>query len=173
GGGGAQASAVSLRQALVAASSGAAGGVGLWRALQCRLRVMADTAWIGDTHTRVGRLGSAHNLYAALPRTTAADLTLCNGRLTADECYRQAIVNKVVERGKLMATCEEMAEMICDSSPLAVQAAVRLYRLTAAFEPALVAYARQLDQEIAESEDGAEGPRAFRERRKPVWKMRW
>ena len=96
---------------------------------------MAETAWIGDTHTKVGRLGSAHNLYTALPRTTAAYLTLCNGRLTADECYRQAIVNKVVPREKLMATCEEMAEMICDSSPLAVQAAVRLYRLAAAFPP--------------------------------------
>lgn len=59
-------------------------------------------------------------------------------RLTAEECYRQAIVNKVVPRDKLMATCEEMADMICDSSPLAVQAAVRLYRLAAAFEPSLV-----------------------------------
>jgi len=157
-GGGGQPSDVNLEKPLIAAINGFAVGVGLSLALQCQLRVMADTAWIGDTHTRVGRLGSAHNLYAALPRTTAAYLTLCNGRLTADECYRQAIVNKVVERGKLMATCEEMAEMICDSSPLAVQAAVRLYRLTAAFEPALVAYARQLDQEIAESEDGAEGP---------------
>ena len=88
------------------------------------------------------------------------------------ECYRQAIVNKVVPREKLMATCEEMAEMICDSSPLAVQAAVRLYRLTAAFPPSLVSYARDLDQIVAESEDGAEGPRAFREKRKPVWKMR-
>ena len=53
--------------------------------------------------------------------------------------------------------------MICDSSPTAVRAAIRLYRLTAAFDPALVAYARHLDQETAESEDGAEGPRAFRE----------
>jgi hypothetical protein len=50
---------------------------------------MAETAWIGDTHTKVGRLGSAHNLYTALPRTTAAYLTLCNGRLTAEECYRR------------------------------------------------------------------------------------
>lgn len=83
-----------------------------------------------------------------------------------------SIVNKVVPRDKLMAACEEMAGMICDSSPLAVQAAVRLYRLATAFEPALVSYARQLDQEVAESEDGAEGPRAFREKRKPVWKMR-
>ena len=58
-----------------------------------------------------------------------------------------------------MAACEEMAEMICDSSPLAVQAVIRLYRLTAAFPPSLVSYASHLDQEIAESEDGAEGPR--------------
>jgi enoyl-CoA hydratase/carnithine racemase len=78
----------------------------------------------------------------------------------------------VVPRDKLIATCEEMAEMVSDSSPLAVQAAVRLYRLTAAFPPSLVSYASHLDQEIAESDDGAEGPRAFREKRKPVWKMR-
>jgi enoyl-CoA hydratase/carnithine racemase len=171
-GGGGQPSDANLEKPLIAAMNGFAVGVGLSLALQCQLRVMADTAWIGDTHTKVGRLGSAHNLYAALPRTTAAYLTLCNGRLTAAECYQQSIVNKVVPREKLMATCEEMAEMICESSPLAVQAAVRLYGLTAAFPPSLVSYARQLDQEIAESEDGAEGPRAFKEKRKPVWKMR-
>jgi len=73
---------------------------------------------------------------------------------------------------KLMDAAEEMARMICESSPLAVQAAVRLYRLTAAFPQSLVAYARELDQQTAESEDGAEGARAFREKRKPVWKLR-
>ena len=56
-----------------------------------------------------------------------------------------------------MATAEQMAEMVCLGSPLAVQAAIRLYRLTAAFPPSLSAYARHLDQEIAETEDGAEG----------------
>jgi enoyl-CoA hydratase/carnithine racemase len=62
--------------------------------------------------------------------------------------------------------------MICESSPLAVQAAVRLYRLASAFPQPLISYARHLDQEVAESEDGAEGPRAFREKRKPVWSLR-
>jgi enoyl-CoA hydratase/carnithine racemase len=71
-----------------------------------------------------------------------------------------------------MATAEEMAEKICLGSPLAVQAAVRLYRLTAAFPASLSAYARSLDQEIAETEDGAEGSRAFNEKRRPVWKLR-
>jgi enoyl-CoA hydratase/carnithine racemase len=171
-GGGGQPSDVNLEKPLIAAINGLAVGVGLSLALQCQLRVMADTAWIGDTHTRIGRLGSAHNLYAALPRTVAAYLTLCNGRLTAQECLQHSIVNKVVPADKLIETAEQLADMICDGSPLAVQAAVRLYRLTAAFPPSLVAYARQLDQETAESEDGAEGSRSFMEKRKPVWKLR-
>ena len=171
-GGGGQPSDANLEKPLIAAINGLAVGVGLTLALQCQLRVMADTAWIGDTHTKIGRLGSCHNLYTALPRTTAAYLTLCNGRLTAQECYAQAIVNKVLPGGQLLAAAEEMAQMICESSPLAVQAAVRLYRLTAAFPQSLVAYARELDQQTAESEDGAEGSRAFKEKRKPVWKLR-
>src|SRR5262249_38974524 len=141
-------------------------------ALQCQLRVMAEDAWIGDTHTKVGRLGSAHNLYEMLPRTTAAYLTLCNGRLTAHECLQQSIVNKVVPRDQLIAAADMWPEMLCDRRPTPVRAAIRLYRLSAASSPALVPYARHLDQKPAESEDGAEGPRAFREKRKPVWKGR-
>jgi enoyl-CoA hydratase/carnithine racemase len=77
-----------------------------------------------------------------------------------------------VPREGVVAAAEELAEMVCRSSPLAVQAAVRLYRLTAAFPASLTAYARHLDQEIAETDDGAEGSRAFKEKRKPVWKLR-
>ncbi len=161
-----------LEKPLIAAINGLAVGVGFSIALQCQIRVMADTAWVGDTHTKVGRLGAAHNLYETLPRTTAAYLTLCNGRLTAQECYRQMIVNEVVPQEKLLETAEKYAAMICESSPLAVQAAVRLYNLSAAFSPELVSYARELDQIVAESEDGAEGPRAFKEKRKPIWRAR-
>ena len=62
--------------------------------------------------------------------------------------------------------------MVCAGSPLATQAVVRMYRMTAAFPPSLLAYARHLDQEIAETEDGEEGARAFAEKRKPQWKLR-
>jgi enoyl-CoA hydratase/carnithine racemase len=171
-GGGGTPNDVELEKPLISAINGLAVGIGLSLALQCQLRVMADDAWIGDTHTNVGRLGSAHNLYASLPRAIAAYLTLCNGRLTAQECLQFGIVNKVVPKEQLIPAAEQLAEMICLSSPLAVQAAVRLYRLSAAFPPALTAYARHLDQEIAETEDGAEGARAFKEKRKPVWKLR-
>lgn len=171
-GGGGQPSDANLEKPLIAAINGFAVGVGFSLALQCQLRIMSRTAWVGDTHTKIGRLGSAHNLYEMLPRTVAAYLTLCNGRLTADECLQHSIVNKVVEPDNLMAEAEKMAAMIVDAAPVAVQAAVRLYRLSAAFHPALAAYARHLDQEVAENEDGAEGPKAFREKRKPNWKGR-
>jgi enoyl-CoA hydratase/carnithine racemase len=171
-GGGGQPQDVNLEKPLIAAINGYAVGVGLNIVLQCQLRVMAADAWLGDQHTNVGRLGAPHEIYAALPRATAAFLTLCNGRLTAQECLQQGIVNKVVPREKLIATAESLAEMVCAGSPLAVQAAVRLYRLTASFPASLTAYQRHLDQEIAETEDGAEGSRAFREKRKPEWKLR-
>lgn len=171
-GGGGQPSDANLEKPLIAAINGLAVGVGLTLALQCHLRVMADSAWLGDTHTKIGRLGSCHNLYAQLPRAVAAYLTLCNGRLGPQECLQYGIVNKVVPQEQVLAAAEELAAMVCASSPLAVQAAVKLYRLSTAFEPALVAYAKALDKETAESEDGAEGARAFREKRAPVWQLR-
>jgi enoyl-CoA hydratase/carnithine racemase len=171
GGGGMPEDSV-LDKPLVCALQGFAVGVGLTLALQCQLRVMADDAWIGDQHTNVGRLGSPHRKYLALPRATAAYLTLCNGRLTAQECLQQGIVNRVVPADKVLDAATEIAEMICLNSPLAVQAAVRLYRLAGQAPESLTDYAKHLDKEIAESEDGAEGPRAFREKRRPVWTLR-
>ena len=171
-GGGGQPQDVNLYKPLICALNGFAVGVGLSIALQCQLRVMADDAWIGDQHTNVGRLGSPHEIYHELPRATAAYLTLCNGRLTAQECLQQGIVNKVVPKDRLMAEAEKLAAMVCAGSPVAVQGAVRLYRLTSAFPATAVALARDLDQQIAESEDGAEGARAFKEKRKPEWKLR-
>ena len=88
-GGGGQPQDVNLEKPLIAAVNGFAVGVGLNIVLQCQLRVMADDAWLGDQHTNVGRLGAPHEMYNALPRATAAYLTLCNGRLTPQECLSQ------------------------------------------------------------------------------------
>ena len=170
-GGGGQPQDVKLEKPLIAAINGFAVGVGLNIILQCQLRVMAKDAWLGDQHTNVGRLGAPHEIYQALPRVAAAYLTLCNGRLTAEQCMQWAIVNKVVPRDDVLKEAEALAEMVCLGSPLATQGAVRLYRLTGAFPESLLTYARYMDQEIAETEDGQEGARAFREKRRPVWKL--
>jgi enoyl-CoA hydratase/carnithine racemase len=121
---------------------------------------MADDAWLGDLHTQVGRMGGAHRLYMAVPRAIAAELTLCNAQLTAERCYELGIVNAVVPKDQLIPTAEELAERVCNASPLAVQAAVRLYNLCSEFSPEMSALARHLDQETAETEDAARKARA-------------
>lgn len=161
-----------IEKPLIVALNGFAVGVGLTIALQCQLRVMAEDAWLGDQHTAVGRLGVPHEIYNYLPRAVAAYLTLCNGRLTAEECLRMGIVNRVVPREKVVEAAEELAEMVCRGSPLATQACVRLYRLAASFSPEMVSYARELDQKIAETDDGVEGAQAFVQKRRPNWKLR-
>jgi enoyl-CoA hydratase/carnithine racemase len=171
-GGGGMPSDANLEKPLIAALNGFAVGVGLSIALQCHLRVMAEDAWLGDQHTNVGRLGAPQDMYSAMPRAVAAYMTLCNGRLSAQECLGYGMVNKVVPADRVIAEAEVLADMIAQSSPLAVQAAVRLYRLASAYPPSLVAYAKHLDQETGESEDCEEGVQAFREKRRPVWKRR-
>jgi enoyl-CoA hydratase/carnithine racemase len=160
-----------LDKPLIAAINGFAVGVGLTLVMQCQLRVMADDAWLGDQHTNVGRLGSPQAKFLALPRATAAYLTLCNGRLTAAEALSQGIVNRVAPQADIVGHAEELAAMICAGAPAAVQAATRLYRISSQ-NPALDEYARQLDRDIAGMEDSKEGSRAFVERRAPVWQNR-
>ena len=160
-----------LDKPLIAAVNGFAVGVGLTLVMQSQLRVMADDAWLGDQHTVVGRLGSPQAKYKQMPQATAAFLTLCNGRLTADMAYSQGIVNKVVPVDQILAEAEKLAEMICAGSPLAVQAATKLYRISNQ-DPALDEYARELDRKVAAMEDSKEGSRAFVEKRKPVWTLK-
>jgi enoyl-CoA hydratase/carnithine racemase len=161
-----------IEKPLIAALNGFAVGIGLTIVLQCQLRVMSEDAWLGDQHTAVGRLGVPHEIYQALPRATAAYLTLCNGRLTPEQCLQQGIVNRVVPKDKVVEAAEELAAMVCAGSPLATQASVRLYRLAASFSPEMTHYAMALDKQIAETDDGVEGAQAFAQKRRPNWKLR-
>jgi len=162
-----------LMKPLIVAINGFAVGVALGLVMQCQLRVMAEDAWLGDQHTNIGRVGNPQNLFLAMPRAVAAYMTLCNGRLTAQECLQYGLVNKVVPREKLLETAEGLAEMVCNSSPLAVQAVVQLYKLASQTDPALAEIARVFDKMVGESDDCAEGVRALNEKRKPNWTGQW
>jgi enoyl-CoA hydratase/carnithine racemase len=168
-GGGGQPQDAHLTKPLVAAINGFAVGVGLSIALQCQLRVMADDAWLGDQHTNVGRLGNPHEIYAELPRTAAAFITLANGRITAEDALRQSIVNRVAPADQLLAAAEELARMVAANSPSAVQGVVTMYNMVKAFPDPVVQFAKKLDKEIAEGEDGKEGAQAFAQKRAPEW----
>ena len=69
-----------------------------------------------------------------------------------------------------MPRCIEIAEQIGANAPLAVQGTKRMFQLWRQ-----LAYTQSqqlaagLNQTISASEDSKEGPRAFAEKRNPVW----
>jgi enoyl-CoA hydratase/carnithine racemase len=91
--------------------------------------------------------------------------------LTARRAYELGLVNRVMPRGQALAGARELATRLMANAPLTVRAAKEMVRLSTEMgrSAALRASNRAFDT-VYLSEDAQEGPRAFREKRKPVWK---
>ena len=94
--------------------------------------------------------------------------------ISADEAYRIGLVHKVVpDREILMQEAETIAEQIKLCAPLAVQAVRRIAYTRFVRSPnEIQELTESLRKQLSQTEDAKEGPRAFAEKRKPVWKMR-
>ena len=89
----------------------------------------------------------------------------------SEEAFRVGLVQEVVPFGSELERAIEIAEIICEGAPLAVQATKRSsMRYVTEGEQAAIA-AMGADQTLlAETEDAEEGVNAFKERRKGNFK---
>jgi enoyl-CoA hydratase/carnithine racemase len=159
---------------LIAAVNGVAAGGGFEIALACDIVVAAENARFGLPEPRVGLIagaGGIHRLTRQVPLKQAMGMLLTGRLVSAQEGYRLGFVNEVVAPHELTAAAERWAAEILECSPLLVQ-------LTK--EAAQDGFGRPVDEAIARdwveriprmlgSSDYVEGPRAFAEKRKPVW----
>jgi enoyl-CoA hydratase/carnithine racemase len=148
-----------------------AGGLGM--ALQCDIRVATERSRFGDVETRVSAWGYLGGI-KMMPMGEALHMFLTGTHISADEAYRLGLVHKVVpDREAMVEEAQEIAEKIKLCAPLAIQAVKRLAYMTLTHTGEEVdELSHTLRQQVAQTEDAREGPRAFAEKRKPVWKMR-
>ena len=160
-----------LYKPVIAAVNGRALGGGTEITNACDLRVAAENATFGTPEAKVGLLrggGSLTRLPRQVPYARAMEILMVGDPFTAEEALAMGLVNAVVPRERLLPRALEYAERLAENGPLAVRK-IKEGILRSSGLPLDQAY--QVENEVSatvmQSKDAREGPRAFKEKRKP------
>ena len=136
----------------------------------------SDDAQFALPEPEVGLAALGGGLLQRLPRQVpmkdAMWMVLTAQRISAAEAVRMRLVNEAVPRGRLLDRAREIAQRLLRCAPLALQASKQVMLQSARFpdlEQAMRATYDRAEVMLA-SEDAKEGPRAFAQRRLPVWR---
>ena len=163
----------------IAAVNGTALGGGTELVLASDLVVAEERAVFGLPEVKRGLIAAAGGVFRIvdqLPRKVGLELMFTGEPLSADDALRWGLINQVVPDGTALTAALALAERIAVNAPLAVQASKRVaYGVDDGQLPAEADGWRRTMREIGtvlRSEDAKEGPRAFAEKRAPVWQAR-
>jgi crotonobetainyl-CoA hydratase len=169
---------------IIAAVNGYCLGGGLEIAMACDMAIASHTASFGMPEIRnIGGYpgsGGVHRLPRHIPPKLAMQMLLTGEHITAEDALRMGLINKVVAPAQLMQEAIGMADKVNENSPVAVriikEMVTKSLDLPLEYRDTQGIRAWDLDDRVGaklrESEDwkSREGPRAFVEKRKPVWK---
>lgn len=166
---------VELWKPVIAAIDGFCVAGGLEISLYCDFRIATEKSQFGLPEPRWSLLAGygLHNLSRMTTLGNALYMQLTGNRVSAEDALRMGLIQEVLpDRDALMERAEKLADDIQLCAPLAVQAIKRIV-MTGKNMP--IEYAQKLSADtnklIQQTEDSVEGPKAFAEKRPPVWKM--
>lgn len=161
---------------LIAAIEGPALAGGCEIALSCDLIVAASTAEFGLPEVRrslVAVAGGVMRLPHVLPRNIAMQMVLTGLPIDASTAASHGMVNELTAPGEALKRAIELARQVNQGAPLAVRASrTALLRCLEASEAEGWAISWREARPLFETHDFKEGPRAFVEKREPVWQGR-
>src|ERR1043166_1018680 len=162
---------IKVSKPVIAAVNGHALAGGWLLAQMCDLCVASDNAQFGITEGKVGRgMPWVPPLMRMIPQRIALELLLTGRSISAQRAYEIGFVNRVVPQAQLMEQSMALAREIIACAPLTVAAAKELVYLTAEMgTAAALRTGNHVFDRTYRSEDALEGPRAFKEKRKPNW----
>lgn len=145
--------------------------------LQCTdIRVAGESATFGISEVRWSVFplaGSTVRLRRQIPYTRAMEMLLTGDHYPASEALQMGLIGKVVPTGQALARAREIADRVAANGPLAVRGVKEsVQRGEALPEKEALAIEFEVGMRVVMSEDAREGPRAFLEKRPPVYKNR-
>jgi enoyl-CoA hydratase len=158
---------------VIAAVNGFALGGGCELAMACDLRIASTFAKFGQPEVNLGLIpgyAATQRLSRLIGISNALYLLFTADMISADEAFRMGLVQKVIEPEQLMTETMAIATKIASKGPQAIKKIKKVTRM--GWHKGFEAGSEFESQEFGSlfGNEGAEGMRAFLEKRKPEWK---
>jgi enoyl-CoA hydratase len=164
---------VKLYKPIIAAVNGTCVAGGMEMLGGCDIRIAVDSATFGVLEPKRGLFaggGTTVRLPRQIPYPAAMEFLLCADRIGADKAFEMGLLNEVTTAEQLMERADDYARRITANGPLAIRKTKEsVLRGLATDMREAYRIESELAAEVFGSEDAKEGPRAFMEKRPPVW----
>lgn len=158
---------------IIAACDGPALAGGTEIVLACDMVVASTESRFGVPEVKrslVAAAGGLFRLPKVLPRNVATELILTGDPISAERAHHFGMVNVLCEPGAALTSAKELAARITVNAPLAVRESLGATRSTEGMDDGdAMRLSNQAIGRLAKTNDFAEGPRAFIEKRAPNW----
>ena len=164
----------SMAKPVLVAVNGLCCGAGLDLVTTGDIVIASENATFFDPHVSIGLVSGREmvRLARVLPLNVAMRVALTgrHERLSAQRAYDLGLVTELVPPERLAERAREIATLINRNAPLAVRGtrlAIRKGLGVPLYEAELLAEAFR--ERVTHTDDAQEGPRAFLEKREPIW----
>src|SRR6266849_5910843 len=161
---------------VIAAMNGHALGGGCEIAMACHLRLLKETARMGQTESNLGIIpgfGGTQRMPRLIGRTKALEFMILGTQIPAAECLALGLVNRLCKEGETLNDARALARQICQRPPIATRLILEAVDdgLEAPIDQALEMETRAFIKSLR-TEDAGEGIQAFFGKREPQFKGR-
>ena len=159
---------------VIAAITGHALGGGCEIAMGCHIRILKETARMGQTESNLGIIpgyGGTQRLPRLIGRGLGLEHLILGTQIPAAECHRIGLVNRLAKEGETLNDAKALARELAKRPPIATRVMIEAVDdgLEAHTDRAIEVEIRAFDK-VIRTEDATEGLQAFFQKRPPQFK---
>jgi enoyl-CoA hydratase len=159
---------------VIAAINGHALGGGCEIAMACHIRILKETARMGQTESNLGLVpgyGGTQRLPRLIGRGRALEHLILGTQIPAAECHRIGLANRLAKEGETLGDAKALAREIGKRPPIATRLLIEAVDdgIQAPIDQAIEIEVRAFLQSLR-SEDAGEGIQAFFQKRQAEFK---